>query len=116
QAVEAFLDEQAPLRDRWFSEWRETDPSQRTTEAMQQSLRYLQMFDAISLWLCCAERSAPQSWVTPTGERLNLTPAGGIRLAADLWPFEPPPLHLEASGRTVASMAYPDAKALADAE
>src|SRR5690606_25962666 len=111
-----FLAEQSELRDEWFSQWREADPATRTAEAMQQSLRYLQMFDAISLWLCCAERTEPQTWTMPTGGRLELTPADGIRIIARPWPFEPPPLHLEASGRTVATVAYPDADALAAAE
>ncbi|MGE3316301.1 MAG: DUF3891 family protein [Planctomycetaceae bacterium] len=40
----------------------------------ERGFRYVQMFDRMSLWLCCAERSKPQDFAVPHFGIVQLTP------------------------------------------
>lgn len=109
--ADAFLAEQNAHRAEWFADWSEAAPQSRTREAADLSLCYLQMFDWLSLWLCCAERTAPEIVEAPGLNRLQFTPIAPSRIAVSPWPFEPPPLYVQVSGRAIPAVFYSDAEA-----
>jgi hypothetical protein len=112
--AEEFLAEQDELRREYLAAVR---PEQRLAAeaAVDRGLRLLQMFDFASLWLCCAERTEPQTLTGPDGESYVFTPRDARRIAIIPWPFRPNELDLQAGGRRVSVGDYPSSEALAAA-
>ena len=75
----------------------------------------LQFFDAVSLWLCCDERTASESFATPGGPLLTFTPQSAKRLVVEPWPFEFASLSLVVEGRQIPQFHYADEADLAAA-
>jgi hypothetical protein len=70
--------------------------------------RTVQFFDRLSLWLCCAERSQPQSFAVPTGGTVTLMPSPQKPREITI---EPPPLgtatvRLETVAKRLPARAY----------
>ena len=42
--------------DQWLKAWQQASPATNTTDMAHSALEYLQMFDALSLWICCNEK------------------------------------------------------------
>jgi hypothetical protein len=130
QAAQEFLDQMHALRAGWLAQWQAADPARHTRETAQQALEYLQLFDALSLWLCCAAATAPLAVATP-GERIvRLTPlapdsnrpttdsaarcgaaargdtAQVFVIAADPWPFSLEGVVLDAPGDAIPAEVY----------
>ncbi|MBI2827177.1 MAG: DUF3891 family protein [Planctomycetia bacterium] len=87
QTSRRFLDEQSDLREKWFADWQKVNPAERTRKVAGRALAYLQFFDALSLWLCCAPRFEPQSMQTPEGYYLSLGPMADNRFSVQPWPL-----------------------------
>lgn len=128
ERADAWLVEADQHRARWLAEWQRRNPARHTAELADRGLAQLQMFDALSLWFCCADREAPKRLSTPTGPSIVLSPTGGqavatrsaggclgqtVRVAP--WPFTVPAVELSTSGRLVAADRFADASALAAA-
>ena len=128
ERADAWLADAGEHRASWLAEWQQQNPARNTTKLADRGLAQLQMFDALSLWFCCADRESPKRLATPAGPSIMLSPAGGqavdgrsdgdcigqtIRVA--LWPFTLPAVELSTSGRLVAADRYADASALAAA-
>ena len=54
---------------------------------IDRALAYLQFFDALSLWLCAAQRFEPQSMQSPEGYYLSLQPMAENRFSIEPWPM-----------------------------
>lgn len=78
---------------------------------------WLQLFDAISLWLCCAERHEPETFDTPRGQLLTLTPqhADAYDVRVGPWPFGSSGVELTAVGRALPVLKYANPSDLATA-
>jgi len=90
QISREFLNEQSEHRETWFVQWLRPNPVVRTRPMVDLALAYLQMFDALSLWLCAAPRSLSQEFATPAGYKLSIEPLGENRFTARPWPFRVP--------------------------
>ena len=103
----------------WLADWQRSNPALHTLELAKRGLAQLQMFDALSLWLCCARREAPKTVATPDGPQLLLTPVDTgpeqpasaavfkqQTIAVAPWPFDVPVVELSACGRLVAAEHY----------
>jgi hypothetical protein len=102
-----FLVEQHDERERWLAMWQKTSGGIATSAEADRAVGWLQMFDFVSLWLCCAERSEPEQFAPPVGPRLTMRPAHGVYdLEVSPWPFCRPALELEALGRSVPVARY----------
>jgi hypothetical protein len=112
--AEEFIEEQDSLRREYLSA---ESPEQRIVEEtiVDRGLRLLQLFDFASLWLCCAERTEPQSLTGPDGETYVFTPRDARRIAIAPWPFRPRELVLQVDGRRIPFADYPSSEALAAA-
>lgn len=109
---ETFLSHQCSKQKDWLDRWLAGNPATRTMELAQQALSWLQLFDALSLWLCCAERKDPQEFEPPTGPKFILHPRSAERISVTPWPLEGASLSLELTGRAVPAMQYAHGEAL----
>jgi hypothetical protein len=84
-------------------------------EVASHAVTWLQFFDALSLWLCCAPATEPDRAEPPGGPELTLSPlaAEAIRIAP--WPFTVPAVNLEVPARAVPAHPYRDRAELASA-
>src|SRR5262249_3830151 len=85
---EAFLNEQKGKQANWLQCWREIDAATHTVELAQQAVQWLQLFDALSLWLCCAERKVAQEFEPPVGPKFTLTPRSPEMILVRPWPLD----------------------------
>jgi hypothetical protein len=108
-AAHAFLDEQDRRRKSWLDAWLAAD-ARHTREQAQLAIEMLQFFDALSLWLCCAERSEPHRMTSPTGVALTFTPQAVApaeqAIVVEPWPLTTNDLKLDVDARAVAAVEY----------
>lgn len=101
-----FLTEQRNERQRWLGVWQNLadGASERVAD---QAVAWLQMFDAMSLWFCCAERDQPERFMTAKGEEVTLRPVGGpYEIEVSPWPCRSETLELDVLGRSIAAQHY----------
>lgn len=65
------------------------------------SLQALQGFDALSLWFCCALRTAPENFALPNGPLTRFTPRDMHSVVVSPWPFLTGELTLEVHGWSI---------------
>ena len=105
--AENFLIEQRDERERWFGNWQRSAAQESSRGAADRAVGWLQLFDWMSLWLCCAERDASEVFQSPGGATITLRPVGGpYEIEVSPWPFREPALSMEAVGRSVAATRY----------
>jgi Protein of unknown function (DUF3891) len=79
-------------------------------EVAERGVAYLQFFDAVSLWLCCAERQEPRCIDLAGGEGWTFLPApageGNWQTAVDPWPLSVPQIEIEVHGRLIPCAHY----------
>lgn len=69
--------------------------------------RYVQMFDHMSLWLCCALRSKPQEFAVPFSADIRLVPTDdGSTIIIEPWPLRVDELPLTVPGRRIAASVF----------
>ena len=115
QLAEQFLQVQAGLRTHWLEQWLSQSPGADDEAGATTALRYLQMFDNISLWLCCQERTEPESFDPPEGPRVTFMPLTATEIKVAPWPFTAAYVELEVAARRVAAARYATAADLAAA-
>ena len=95
----------------WLRHWMTEEPAAHTPRVAERALGHLQFFDAISLWLCCAEQVQPATMTPPGGPSLMLTPgadttAGEQIIRVAPWPLAIPSLTLSVPGRAIPAKRY----------
>ena len=115
QATEAFIAHYEPAMAAWLASWQAADPGEHTPERAATALKYLQFFDALSLWFCCAPATAPHTLDALGGRALTLTPVAAEHLKVAPWPFGVNRLEVEIPGRAVLVDRYVSAEVLAAA-
>ena len=100
---------------RWLAERQESEPQgtmrSELADAGRRGVSYLQLFDAISLWLCCAERHEPRRIEMSAGEGWTFLPASGAakdcqQVRVDPWPLASDHCGLAVRGWVVPQAAY----------
>lgn len=110
-----FLAEEDVSRSRHLEAWIAADRRRHNAEAARRALSWLQMFDWLSLWFCCAERTKSLEEEPPGSPPLTIRPVGGGRFQCSPWPFDAEELVVESPGCSVPAAQYADATALAAA-
>lgn len=76
--------------------------------------RYLQAFDAISLWFCCALRTEPLTIAVPSGSHTTHVftplPVKPPQITIAPWPLSVPETQLSAEADVIPAMKYKDLK------
>lgn len=94
--------------------WTKANPIVNTEEAAHRALAWLQLFDQLSLWLCCRPRTEPLAIAPPAEPGVVLTPQTEQVISVSPWPFDPPHLELRAIGRSIAARRYASSVELAE--
>ncbi len=107
-AIDAFLREQAAVQSRLAGRVQTAAPCEAAEFARRCDLWFsaMRFFDAVSLWLCCAERERPETMIAPGGERITFRPERSWTVVVDAYPFREESLTVHAPGRRVAARAY----------
>jgi hypothetical protein len=101
-----FLSEQSGERQLALTQWAKGSAGDADVAA-HRAVGWLQTFDALSLWLCVAERRESEHFHPPDGLDLLLRPAeGAYTIEVSPWPFREPALELEVIGRSIAARRY----------
>lgn len=108
----SFIDEFSQRCDQWLTAWT-AQFSQATTADALTALEMLQVFDLISLWFCCAERSESRSIQTAGGITLELAPLDSAHVAVSPWPWTVDEIVLTVVGRCVPACNYSSRQELA---
>jgi hypothetical protein len=95
EAAKAFLAEQAAKQMEWSSAASDF-AGEELERVLDTGSRYVRFFDAISLWLCCAEQDEPATMPLSSFLSLTLTPRNSREIAVEPWPFGPAALELAA--------------------
>lgn len=103
--------QQASWRQAWIRQAAVGDPA----AALAEALRFLQLFDSLSLWLCCCETPEPETFEPPSGPPIAVRLQAPGEVALGPWPFQPERLKLEAAGRAIPAARYETPAALANA-
>jgi Protein of unknown function (DUF3891) len=111
-----FLDRHDAQMARWLVEWQENEPVSAESRSEQsdrarRGVSYLQLFDAISLWLCCDERHEPWRAELSAGEGWTFSPVGGgtpdrQQVRIEPWPLGATQCDLAVRGRGVPRAQY----------
>ena len=97
--AQSFLSEQRDERQKWLAHL--------DGEVADRAVGWLQMFDAISLWFCCAGRDQPERFATADGGLVTMRPARGPdEMELSPWPCRTATLELEVLGRSIAAERY----------
>ncbi|HUY92506.1 MAG TPA: DUF3891 family protein [Pirellulales bacterium] len=70
------------------------------------ALKVLQVFDALSLWLCCSEHPLPETFELPGGSATTIRSVAPSEAEISPWPFAMPRLEIEVAGRSVPAIRY----------
>ena len=114
-AASAWLADYDQRRGSWLAAWHDENPTEHQLDLADRALGYLQLFDALSLWLCCADRDSPHTMATPAGAWLTLTPSGSGQVTLSPWPLDVDSLKLRITGDMVSATRYHDARELRQA-
>ncbi len=94
--------------DQWLKAWQQASPATNTTDMAHSALEYLQMFDALSLWICCDEKKEPHEFTTPEGVLVRCIQCAGGRINVAPWPWLIPRLDIQLTARVVPARPYRD--------
>jgi hypothetical protein len=106
-AAEAFLKDCEKQMDGWSTSW----PGGMSTMQAQgdHAVAVLQLFDALSLWLCCQKRMDAAKFVFPGTGKVEAAPESEFAFALSPWPLQTPELHLSLPARQIPVCSYRDA-------
>lgn len=115
-ALDSFLSDQHALQ----AAWRDSGRLEGADEAGVQSseergYRWLQFFDRLSLWLCCAERNLTEQMARPDDSGIHFTPLKSGEIAVEPYPFNNTELTVSVSARRIAAKSFESDEALSAA-
>ena len=101
-----FITEETFRCESWLDQWNQLAPEQNTSEVAHLCLAYLQLFDALSLWLCCVSEPAAGNFESPRGSRLTVTQAPATTVFVEPWPFAESTVRISIIGTSVSGRSF----------
>lgn len=77
------------------------------------ALKTLQVFDSLSLWLCCSEHPEPETFELPGASSATIRALAPFEASISPWPFAEEQIELQAVGRLIPAIRYESPAALA---
>ena len=115
-AIDSFLASQKPLRSVWRGKaLKQFEGIPELEAGIEIGLKWLQFFDALSLWLCCAPRTEPNTFTLPDGTPLIARPQSPEDIVLDPWPLKPKLITLSVLARRIVARKYADQAELGQA-
>ncbi|MGH7127099.1 MAG: DUF3891 family protein, partial [Planctomycetaceae bacterium] len=104
--IEAFLEDQSEKQARWRKETAERFPPDDLDPLIETDFRWVQFFDRLSLWLCCAERTEPEEFSIPGGGTLRFVPQEQRTFRIEPWPLRGESLSLSVPAVRIPARRY----------
>ncbi|HTU26412.1 MAG TPA: DUF3891 family protein [Pirellulales bacterium] len=109
-----FLGRQEGNMAHWLVDWQGAKGASidgMGADVARRGVSYLQFFDAISLWFCCADRMEPWKADLTDGESWTFSPSAGLaqgcqEVRISPWPLTVDRFNLTAGGRAVLAAEY----------
>ena len=109
-----FIDKFELRCQEWLLEWQSLEPTQNTPDEARRVLRFLQMFDEMSLWFCCADRNDDKRFQDPDGRTFVCRPVSPSHVTCSPWPFRKSQIPLRVTGRVIPRTHYTGSDHLAE--
>lgn len=93
EAAATFLQQQRGRQ----TDWRRGLTGRHTPELEEAGFQWLRFFDLFSLWLCCAERTGPETLAVANVPSMQVSPCGPTGVALDPYPLASERLDLSVS-------------------
>jgi hypothetical protein len=93
---------QADRLERWNRRARVAD----AVIAADTALKTLQIFDSLSLWLCCSEHPKPETFELPGAPPTTIRSLAHFEASISPWPFADERIELQAVGRLIPATRY----------
>lgn len=107
-AVEQFLAMQQKRQLWWISNPGFTTTHARFNELSRNGFRWVQFFDRLSLWICCAKRTEPFDVTSPDGVNFTWIPCRSNKFIIDPFPLSIDVLPLSVSALHIPARFYAD--------
>ena len=112
----AWLEEFDARRQDWLIAWQKQRPDLHTAAAATDASTLLQLWDRMSLWLCCSEPTESYEIETTTSEPLTMKPCGAGQVELSPWPLSIDVYRPNVVASAVPVAHYATTDALAEAE
>mgnify|MGYP002625324832 CR=1 FL=1 len=103
ECVRLFLQEYDARCAEWLTQWQAEDATgqeDRTKDAAERVVDFLQTFDVLSLYLCCTPRKTPYHVETPGGQELTLH-INAAEVTVTPWPWQAEELSLSTTAKVL---------------
>lgn len=110
-----WLEEFDARRQGWFSAWQQQDPQRHTAQVAADALTLLQLWDRISLWLCCSDPTEAFE-IEALHEPVTMIPISTGHARIRPWPLSIDVYRPSVEAVAVPVAFYPTAEALAAAD
>lgn len=94
-------------------EWMQSELVANTEAAAHRALSWLQLFDRLSLWLCCRPQAELLDVPLPDAPGISLAPVNETNVIVSPWPFAAPRIELHVSGNRIPARRYQNSEDLA---
>ena len=74
--------------------------------AANAALKTLQIFDSLSLWLCCSEHPEPEAFELPGAPATAISSLAPFKASISPWPFADERIEVQAAGRLIPAIRY----------
>lgn len=107
-AISRFLAEQHTLRREWTTDSLRDFAGEELERLIETGFRYVQFFDRVSLWLCCAKTTEAVQMELPGREPVRFAPRDSQNIVVEPFPLSAHRLELSVSARRVPARRYDD--------
>lgn len=114
-ALAEFLADQKELQQAWRAAGVDELGEEESERLEALGFRWLQFFDRLSLWLCCAPRNLTEQMPLPTGGMMHFTPLKSGEIAVEPFPFRSDELAVAVTARRIAATPLASNQELAEA-
>jgi hypothetical protein len=111
-----FLARQDAFQNHALARWQAAHTASDAAAVAARGLKFLQFFDALSLWFCTAERDRPLTLDVPGGPPLTLRPRSPTEISLSPWPLDLAELKIAIAGRQIPAAPYESREELAAAQ
>ena len=115
RAFAEFLEQEHRHQKQWSAEISRDRGTAEARELIEAGFRWVQLFDVLSLWLCCRDRSETEAFDLPGGGTVHFTPLKSGEFAVEPFPFNVKELTLEVFGKRVGKKEFPNREAFQSA-
>lgn len=107
-AIDSFLREQNARQQEWRNRAAGALNDEQLEALIRNGFRFVQLFDRLSLWLCCAPRTDPHEIGFPVDQSIRLVPEYPSEVRIDPWPLSVDHLDVSAPARRIPARRYAD--------